>query len=482
MTAPTPRKTKIVATLGPASNDRASIEKLLDAGANVFRLNMSHGQHENITRIHGIIRALEAERGQPIGILGDLQGPKLRCGSFENGAGHVLEVGQSFRLDLDMTPGTATRVGMPHPEIFQALEPGATLLINDGAIRLKVQNCDEDHAECLVEVGGKISDRKGINVPDVELPLAALSEKDLADLEFLCELGIDWLALSFVQRAADIMQARELVKGRARLMAKIEKPNAVARIDEILDVTDSIMVARGDLGVEMPVEAVPPIQKDLIVRCRQLGKPVIVATQMLESMVNAPVPTRAEVNDVATAIYDGADAVMLSAESAAGSFPSEAVATMDAVARRVEADPLYARQIAGTRSEAQDTDADAITVAAREISETRSIAAICCHTQSGSTAFRAARERPLVPLVAVTSDVKTARALALLWGTNARLQDPVTRFRDAAIAAAKAVTDLGFAAGRESIVVTAGVPLNTTGTTNILRIVKADCSNIGSAA
>ena len=327
------RNVKIVATLGPASSDYEMIRALFDTGADVFRLNMSHGAHEDIRGRHNIIRDIERDTGRPIAILADLQGPKLRCGTFAGGAAEI-EAGKPFRFDLDEAPGDATRVQLPHREIFDALKPGATLLVNDGKLRLTVDDCSKDHADCTVVTGGTISDRKGVNVPDVVLPLAALSDKDRKDLEFVCELGVDWLALSFVQRAADVEEARALTKGRAAILSKIEKPAAVDAFEEILAASDGIMVARGDLGVELPVQAVPPIQKRLTRRCRAVAKPVIVATQMLESMIDSPMPTRAEVSDVATAIYEGADAVMLSAESAAGQYPLEAVGTMDAVAHR----------------------------------------------------------------------------------------------------------------------------------------------------
>ena len=334
------RNVKIVATLGPASSDYATIRALFEAGADVFRLNMSHGTHDDIRARHTIIRKVEADLGRPIGILADLQGPKLRLGTFANGSEELVE-GAKFRMDLSATPGDVTRVQLPHPEIFAALEPGASLLVNDGKIRVVVDDCGKDFANCTVTVGGTISNRKGVNVPDVVLPVAALSDKDRVDLEFACELGVDWLALSFVQRPEDVIEARTLARGRAALMAKIEKPAAVKAYDAILQVSDGIMVARGDLGVELPVYTVPPIQKRLIRGARAAAKPVIVATQMLESMIEAPVPTRAEVSDVATAIYEGADAIMLSAESAAGKYPIEAVTTMNNVAIAVEKDPTY---------------------------------------------------------------------------------------------------------------------------------------------
>ena len=323
------RNVKIVATLGPASSDYDTIRALHEAGADVFRLNMSHGTHEELRERHAIIRQIEADVGSSVCILADLQGPKLRVGAFANDDGEMLEEGAAFRMDLDDTPGDVSRVQLPHPEIFQALEPGATLLVNDGKIRLTVEDCSPEHANCTVVAGGMISNRKGVNVPDVVLPLAALSDKDRKDLEFACELGVDWLALSFVQRADDVLEASALANGRAAILSKIEKPAAVNNFDEILEVSDGIMVARGDLGVELPVQNVPPIQKRLVRKCRRAAKPVIVATQMMESMIDSPMPTRAEVSDVATAIYEGADAIMLSAESAAGSYPIEAVTTMN---------------------------------------------------------------------------------------------------------------------------------------------------------
>ena len=413
------RNVKIVATLGPASADEATIRALFEAGADVFRLNMSHGSHEDHLGRLKIIRKIEADSGRPIAVLADLQGPKLRVGTFA--AGPIeLAVDQLFRFDLDGAPGDERRVQLPHPEIFAALEPGSKLLVNDGKIRLRVDACGTDFADCTVLAAGTISDRKGVNVPDVVLPLAALSDKDRADLEFACEAGVDWLALSFVQRPEDVIEARGLARGRAAILSKIEKPAAVRAFSEILKVSDGIMVARGDLGVELPVHAVPPIQKRLVRACRQAATPVIVATQMLESMIESPMPTRAEVSDVATAIYEGADAIMLSAESAAGHFPVDAVRTMDAVARSVESDPVYREVIESSRSTANRTSvADSIAVAAREIAETTDIAAICAYTQSGTTVRLAARERPRVPIIAMSSQLNVLRQMALVWARTA---------------------------------------------------------------
>ncbi len=467
------RNVKIVATLGPASSDYDTIRALFVAGADVFRLNMSHGVHADIAARHEIIRQVEKDLGRPIGILADLQGPKLRVGVFAEGP-HDLVEGAKFRMDLSSTPGDANRVQLPHPEIFAALEPGASLLVNDGKIAMRVDECGKDFANCTVTVGGAISNRKGVNVPDVVLPLAALSEKDRTDLEFVCELGVDWLALSFVQRPEDVIEARQLARGRAAILAKIEKPAAVKAYDAILQVSDGIMVARGDLGVELPVTSVPPIQKRLVRGARAAAKPVIVATQMLESMIESPVPTRAEVSDVATAIYEGADAIMLSAESAAGRYPIEAVTTMNNVALSVEKDPTYLQVVEASRVVRRETIADGIVAAAREIAEATNIKAIACFSQSGQTVSLVARERPRVPIIALTPLMSTARRLALTWGAHCAITEPQSRFKGAVIAAVKAARNDGFAGEEDMIVVTAGVPFNVKGTTNILRVAPCD--------
>lgn len=468
------RNVKIVATLGPASETYETIHALHMAGADVFRLNMSHGSHEEIREKHKIIRQIEEDTGGSICILADLQGPKLRVGVFAIEDGEMLEEGASFRMDLDKADGDSTRVCLPHPEIFEALEPGATLLVNDGKIRLKVEDCGPDFANCTVVAGGVISNRKGVNVPDVVLPLAALSDKDRKDLEFVCELGVDWLALSFVQRPDDVLEASDLANGRAAILSKIEKPAAVKNFDEILKVSDGIMVARGDLGVELPVQNVPPIQKRLVRQCRRAAKPVIVATQMMESMIESPMPTRAEVSDVATAIYEGADAVMLSAESAAGAYPVEAVTTMNNVATEVELDPTYTQIIEASRETRGITVADGIVAAAREIAEKTEIKVICCFSQSGTTAALTARERPRVPILAMTPLRSTARRLTLSWGINCVMTDKLDRFKLAVVASARAATRQGYAEQTDQIVVTAGVPFNVPGSTNILRVAPCD--------
>ncbi|MEM1387645.1 MAG: pyruvate kinase [Pseudomonadota bacterium] len=467
------RNIKIVATLGPASTSHQMINTLFRTGADVFRLNMSHGTHEDIAQRHANIRRVEEETGRPIAILADLQGPKLRVGTFKNRAEHLMD-GAMFRLDLDPAEGDDKRVCLPHKEIFDALEPGASVLVNDGKIRLRVSECGVDYADCEVIAGGEISDRKGVNVPDVVLPLAALSPKDRDDLQFVAELGVDWIALSFVQRPEDMVEARALVQGRAAVLAKIEKPAAVKAYEDILEVSDGIMVARGDLGVELPVQAVPPIQKRLIRKARAAAKPVIVATQMLESMIESPMPTRAEVSDVANAIYEGADAIMLSAESAAGRYPIEAVQTMNNIAIEVESDATYRSVIEASRGAQKQSIADGIVSAAREIAETADIKAIACFSQSGTTVSLVARERPRVPIIAMAATVSAARRLSLTWGAHCVRTEEMGRFKEAVIRAVQAATSEGFATREDDIVVTAGVPFNMAGTTNILRVAPCD--------
>ena len=464
------RSAKIVATLGPASSAPETIAALFRAGVDVFRLNFSHGERsDHLARIE-TIRALEKETGRPIGILADMQGPKLRLGTFAIGKVR-LRSGEHFRLDLDKTPGDAKRAPLPHPEIFAALEPGTELLLNDGNVRLKVESCGDHFAETVVIDGGELSDRKGVNVPNAVLPLAALTEKDRGDLGFALDAGADWIALSFVQRPEDVAEARKLVANRAGIMVKLEKPAAVRRLAEIIELSDALMVARGDLGVEMPPEDVPPVQKQIVHACRLAGKPVIVATQMLESMVHAPVPTRAEASDVATAVYEGADAVMLSAETAAGEYPVEAVTMMDRIIRRVQADPLYNASLhSGAGAEPEHTPSDAISAAARQVAHTIGAAAICSYTTSGATALRAARERPDAPILALTSSLQTARKLAVVWGLHCVHTRDVTNFSDMVHRATGIAHREGFAESGQRIVITAGVPFGTPGATNVLRI------------
>ena len=464
------RNAKIIATLGPATSDEESIGELFRAGVDVFRLNFSHGAYEDHKQRFQAIRRLEKEFGRPIGILLDLQGPKLRLGTFENGRAE-LTAGQPFRLCLDDIKGTAEGACLPHAEIFAALKPEMKLLLDDGRVELRVQKCGEDFAETMVITGGELSDRKGVNVPSAMLDLTPITEKDRRDLEFGLELGVDWVALSFVQRPEDVSEAKKLIAGRAGVLAKLEKPSAIDYLDEIVDLADAVMVARGDLGVELPPEDVPATQKQILYSCRRAGKPVVVATQMLESMIHAPTPTRAEASDVATAVYDGADAVMLSAETAVGEYPIESVSMMDRIINRVEVDPLYRKITDAERRDPENTAADAITAAARQSAQTISAAAIVTFSSSGSTTLRAARERPTVPILGLTAREETARRLALVWGVHSLMTADLTRFTEMVTIAVQSAKDEGFADTDDALVVTAGVPFGTPGATNILRIV-----------
>ncbi len=457
--------------MGPASSDYTTIRKMFEAGADVFRLNMSHGDHDMIRKLHSIIREIETELSRPIGILVDLQGPKLRVGDFENGK-EILRKEDTFHFDQDPKPGDKSRVCLPHPEIFQAIKAGSTLLVNDGKVKLRVEDSTAEFATCTVMEGGEISNHKGVNVPDAILPMAALSRKDRSDLEFACQLGIDWLALSFVQNPRDVEDARSLTKGRAALMTKVEKPAAVERFDEILEASDGIMIARGDLGVELPIYTVPPIQKRLIRKCRSMAKPVIVATQMLESMTTNSTPTRAEVSDVATAIYEGADAVMLSGESAVGQYPVESITTMNNVALSVEKDPTFRDIMKRSRGGDNSTVPDAITLAARQIAETTEVKAICCFTHSGTTARLVAREKPLVPIIVITPFEKHARRLTLLWGGHCEITQKANSFDDAVGIATTVARSYDFGKGDDQVIITAGVPFNVSGSTNIVQVAK----------
>ena len=463
------RFTKIVATLGPATSTPERLKALFEAGADVFRLNFSHGAPDDHRQRVDMLRALEKEYRHPVAILMDLQGPKLRLGAFAKGPVE-LKKGQRLRLDMQATPGTDKRAPLPHPEIFKAARPGGILLIDDGKVRLRIVAHDDDTIDTEVEVPGTISDRKGVNLPNLVIPLSAMTAKDHRDLTFGLSLGVDWVALSFVQHAVDIADLKKLVSGRAAVMAKLEKPAAIDHLDEIIEQSDGIMVARGDLGVEMPPEAVPPLQKRILAACRVAGKPAIVATQMLDSMVHSPTPTRAEASDVATAVYDGTDAVMLSAESASGDYPVEAVTMMDRILKSVEADPLYRKLMDASRREPDATTADAISAAARQCAHTLSAAAIVTYTNTGSTTLRAARERPDVRILCLTPNLDTARRLTLAWGVHAVHGADAHNFGDMVARAVRVARQEGLAQPGERLVITAGVPFGTPGATNILRI------------
>ncbi|WP_374588329.1 pyruvate kinase [Novosphingobium sp.] len=468
---PRGRKVKILATLGPASRSPEMIEKLLRAGADAFRVNMSHGDHETHAQTIAAIRAVEKNLGKPVAVLCDLQGPKLRVGTFKDGRAVIRHSGH-FTFDRDPTPGDETRVCLPHPELFSVLHKGQRLLIDDGKLKLRVIEANEDRILCSAEVGGVISDRKGVNVPDAVVPIPALTEKDRRDLAFALDQGADWIALSFVQRPEDVAEARRLIGSTGTaLMAKIEKPAAVDRLEEIIELADGIMVARGDLGVELNPEEVPPIQKRIVAITRRSGKPVVVATQMLESMIESPAPTRAEVSDVANAVYDGADAVMLSAETASGAWPEEAVTIMHRIAGQVESDPGYRQQVSFAQVMPDTTTADALSHACASIAESLPIAGIIVFTGSGSTARRVARERPAAPMLVLTPSQLIARRMALLWGAHAVSTKDIGSFEEMIAKGKRMALRHGFGTAGSKLIALAGVPFGTPGSTNLLHVV-----------
>jgi pyruvate kinase len=463
------KKVKILATLGPAIKTIDDIRQLVENGVNLFRLNFSHGEHADHAERYNWVREVEKQLNTPIGILMDLQGPKLRVGRFAEGK-VILQRGQTLRLDLDSTPGDVNRVNLPHPEIIEALQPGMSLLLDDGRLRLQVTAKHSDAVITEVIAGGELSDRKGVNVPEAVLQLSPLTEKDRRDLSFGLELGVDWVALSFVQRPEDIIEARELIQGKAALMAKIEKPSAVIHLEEIARLCDAIMVARGDLGVEVPAENVPRIQKDIIRTCRQLGRPVVVATQMLESMRFSPAPTRAEVTDVANAVAEGADAVMLSAETASGDYPLETVQMMSKIIRQVENGPDYQSQLDVGRPQAEATASDAISCAIHRISSILPVAALVNYTESGASSLRASRERPKAPILSLTPSLTTARRLTVAWGIYSVVNERLRRVEEVTSTALEIAQAQGMAQRGETVVITAGEPFGQPGSTNSLRI------------
>ncbi|MBA2772200.1 MAG: pyruvate kinase [Sphingomonas sp.] len=468
---PRSRKVKILATLGPASSTPDMVRKLMQSGADAFRINMSHGDQAQKVELVQAIRALEKELRRPTTILFDLQGPKLRVGNFKGGSADLVK-GDQLVLDRDEGLGNAGRVELPHPELFESVGVGDRVLIDDGRVRLKVLEAEDRRIVTEVQVGGRVSDHKGVNVPGVVVPIPALTEKDRADLIFALEQKADWIALSFVQRPEDVAEARALIGDKAALMAKIEKPAALDRLSEIIALSDGVMVARGDLGVELPPEDVPPLQNQIIACARQFGKPVVVATQMLESMIVSPSPTRAEVTDVATAIYDGADAVMLSAESATGQYPCESVQMMDRIASSVERDPVYEARIHFTKTQLEPTIADALAGSARQIARTVSATVMVCYTSSGSTARRIARERPSVPILAMTSSQAAARRLGMLWGVHAVHTRDVASFEEMVAKAKRMALRHHIAVGGDKLVLMAGVPFGTAGSTNVIHVVQ----------
>lgn len=467
------RNAKIIATLGPSSSTPEAIAALYEAGADVFRLNFSHGSHEDHRNSLNTIRELEQKYNRPIGILLDLQGPKFRVGTFAEGAVE-LTPGDKFRLDSEEQEGNKNRIHLPHPEILKALQAGDELLLNDGNIRLRVSQSGEDFVETEVEVGGKLSNHKGVNVPGVIIPLSPITAKDREDLRFGLELGVDWVAMSFVQSPEDLRELRGLVGDRAKIMTKLEKPSAVKRLEEIVELSDAVMVARGDLGVELPPERVPSIQKRVLRTCRRAGKPVVVATQMLESMINAPTPTRAEASDVATAVYDGADAVMLSAETAAGKYPVEAVTMMDNIIKNVEDDPEQLKMLDAAHPTADENVPDAICAALRTVTHILPIVATVTYTNTGSTSLRAARERPHAPILSLTPHIETARRLTLVWGVYSARTNVLTSVSGVIGDASEMALSHKFAKHGDMLAITAGMPFGVSGTTNFLRIATID--------
>ncbi|MFL9925711.1 pyruvate kinase [Herbaspirillum lusitanum] len=463
------RQAKIVATLGPSSNDRQTIQALFEAGADVFRFNFSHGSHADHMARYRIVRAVERESGRPIAVLADLQGPKLRIGQFEQGK-VTLNKGQDFTLDRDTRPGDKQRVCLPHPELFDVITAGQALLLDDGKVRLQVEYSDGQRIRTRVMNDGVLSDRKGVNVPDAVLPIPALTDKDKRDLDFALDMGADWIALSFVQRPEDVHEARAIIGTRAGVLSKLEKPAALDRLDAIVQASDAIMVARGDLGVELPPERVPGTQKKILRTCRQHGRPIVIATQMLESMISSPVPTRAEVSDVAGAIYDGSDAVMLSAESANGAYPLQAVAMMDRVIAEVERDPLYRNLLDAQNEAPQANRADAICSALRDVAGIVGATTTVTYTSSGHTSLRAARERPMAPILSITPQLATARRLALVWGVHSTISEQIHNEQEMVSAACQTALKEGFAKAGDQIAITAGMPFGQPGSTNLLRL------------
>lgn len=464
---------KIIATTGPASQSPEMLEKLVLAGASVFRLNFSHGTEEEMRARVSAIRALEKKYDISLGVLCDLQGPKLRVGMFKNGS-VMLKEGQKFTLDMTGEPGDETRVTLPHPEIFQAMHPGLELLLNDGLIRLRIDDHTADVAHTTVTVGGELSNHKGVNVPGVKLPISALTAKDREDLKLAEKLGADFIGLSFVQQPEDLLELRKLMTSQAQIISKIEKPSAIEHLTEIVALSDAVMVARGDLGVEVSTEMVPVLQRRIVDLCRSTGKPVIIATQMLESMIQNITPTRAEASDVATAVYDGVDAVMLSGETAAGKHPVEAVKTMHNIIRTVEKDERYRQNLMRRDKIAGENTETAITVAAGVAARTVQTANVIVNfTDSGRTTLRTAKYRPGVHILSLTPKITTARHMALVWGVTSVVVKDLQSFEDVAAEAGKAALHSGLVQKGQQIVVTAGIPFGHSGQTNLLYIITA---------
>ncbi len=470
---PIETKTNILATLGPSTDTKEMIAKLLDAGADAFRVNFSHGDHKTHKKRIRFVRELEKERGICIGILADMQGPKLRIGEMSDNS--ILVEGEEFVLDTKKEMGNSKRAPMYHKEIYAAIKKGDDLLINDGNLGLRVvETNNKDYAKTVVTIGGVLTSKKGVNLPNTKLDIKAITPKDEKDLEFALKCGVDYIGLSFVQHQEDVLHAKKLVGDKAWIISKFEKPSAVEDLEKIIELSDGVMVARGDLGVECPIQTVPVLQKRIVKEARKQGKPVIVATQMLESMIMAPTPTRAEVSDIATAVYDSVDTVMLSAETAAGRFPVEAVTMMHKIINAVEGDSVCKSMATNSRNKSFNvSQSDAITYGASQVSEVlEKVKAIVTFTSSGFTTRLASRERPCLPIVAITQQVSVARKMSILWGVNCYINKSVYKSLEKAHQIAiKIIKDNDYAKTGDHVILTAGFPLNQQGLTNMLNTV-----------
>jgi pyruvate kinase len=466
------RTTKIVATLGPATDSAEKLRKLLEAGVNVVRLNASHGSQADHARRIQAVRALAAETGVNAGILLDLQGPKIRLGTFQN-EGCFLEEGSVFTITTAPVEGTNEIASTTYPEFARDVKPGDNVLLADGTVQLEVIATDGVSAKCKVIRGGWVGDRKGINLPGVHVSTPSLSEKDVADAHFGVEHGVDFIALSFVRTGKDVLRLRHLLDERNAnqpIIAKIEKPEAWQNLDSIIEEADGVMVARGDLGVEMALERVPMIQKAIIEQCRQAGRFVITATQMLESMVENPVPTRAEVSDVANAIYDGTSALMLSAETSIGKFPIEAIQMMGKIALETEAAVRRQGFTREMRLASNATTPQIIADAAFHVARSADVSAIAVTTTSGATAKLLARYRPRVPIFAFTPSEAVARRLSIVYGVEAIVAPACTSTDKIFEEMEKALVATERVKPGDNMVFVAGQPMNQPGSTNLLNL------------
>lgn len=466
------RRTKIVCTIGPASENLDILKKMISAGMNVARMNFSHGDHQDHGRRIALVRQAAKELGANIAIMLDTKGPEIRLGTFQEEP-IFLRAGERFTLTTDEIEGDEHRVSVTYKDLPLDVEKGAKILIADGLIELEVLEVSNTEVHCQVINGGELKSRKGVNLPDVRVNLPALTDKDIADIIFGIEQQVDFIAASFIRKASDVLAIRDILEiheADINIISKIESREAVDNIDGILRVSDGIMVARGDLGVEIPAEDVPMIQKTLIDKCNKVGKPVITATQMLESMTHNPRPTRAEASDVANAILDGTDAIMLSGESAAGNYPVEAVQTMNRIARRVEAAFPYENYIKKHNDAETKTVTDGISHAVCSISSELGASAILTATASGHTARMISKYRPKAPIVAVTPYPKVERKMALVWGVHPLINRDIHSTDEMIAETVEVALQAGYIKAGDLVVITAGVPVGVHGTTNLLKV------------